>query len=258
MRALLHDSSWGRSVPVAALGVAATVVGSLFPVIGLIWMLVIELVILALLAMFSRSQHLWDKAVAPSDDDVSARASILSGHIAKTLRMIAGKVHETKRDRELHLHNVAETICRDVNTGFISTEGVRCALYRLSADRTEMSCIGFFGREDEPRTFTEDDARGRQAIAWILGRDEGPKFVLDTQEEDPGEREGANRYYETYISIRVKTAHETYGMLTIDAPKSGDLDERDSSVLSIFAAMAALAIAESERGQRSNSNTSKK
>lgn len=193
----------------------------------------------------------WESESAKGDDNIAIRGRVLSGYIASTLTHLAVSVDKSKQDRRKTADFLVDRITRDIVNGYPDTEGVRCAIYELSNDKQSMKSVSHYGRKDEPRTFYRAQPRGKAAIEWLLSRDDTPKFVRDTRIEDPGEREGANEFYTTYISIPVKTSNKTYGMLTIDAQQGGDLDENDSHLLAVYASIVALAMAEGERGGQS-------
>lgn len=196
----------------------------------------------------------WEYESAKGDDNIAIRGRVLSGHMASTLTDLADTVGMSRTERSGMVKTLAERITREIVQGYPDTDGVRCAIYRLSKDQNSMDVVTHFGRQDKPRRFVRNQPRGKGAIEWLLNRNDTPEFVRDTKAEPKAHREGDSEFYTTYISVPIKTPKKAYGMLTIDARRSGDLDENDAHLLAVYAAIVAVAMAEADRGAQSKRN----
>ena len=83
-----------------------------------------------------------------------------------------------------------------------------------------------------------DNGRGDAALTWL--RSGAPKFVPDTDREADPAWKGSGRGYRTYISVPILIKDEALGMLTVDAPVPGDLDETDVPLVEVLAGILAV------------------
>lgn len=101
------------------------------------------------------------------------------------------------------------------------------------------------GRTSPPvRSFEAGTSRGDQAIELVL--DDAYLLCEDViNSPPPGWSDDGDKSYKTFISVAVVvfTSQFTvgYGMLTVDAPRSGDLTERDVDLLRVMARLIATA-----------------
>ncbi|AZZ52807.1 GAF domain-containing protein [Rathayibacter festucae] len=91
---------------------------------------------------------------------------------------------------------------------------------------------------NEPDDFVDTDGgRGEALFTW-LATSPTFRFVANVT-EDPDEVSG--RGYETYISVPILVSDRVVGMITLDSPIAGDLDETDVAPLELLAGLLALA-----------------
>ena len=119
--------------------------------------------------------------------------------------------------------------------------GVRMNLFRLNGDRTQMT----------PEDF---GSTGRSGVStWVFGLDDETmtatlqgesRFVHNTYAE-LGQAEASQLEYETFATTPVGAPNGTiWGVLTVDAPKTGDLDRhRDMPLMNVFAGLIAVTYA---------------
>ncbi|WCE39166.1 hypothetical protein PGC08_14325 [Brevibacterium sp. BDJS002] len=231
----------------AVVGILATIATGLIPVFGVLPMVITAVALLALTCVPPLAAEHWKKQQPQSSEDVAVRGIVLSGHLSRAIQKLASQAGDSAHDRMKYVDHLAEKVCTSVVASFGNINGVRCSVFRLSEDKKQMRLLDSFGRVDRPETFTTNDARGRQALKWVLAGGDSVKFVLDNRKSKSKKSTKSGKPYQTYVSIRVKTATETYGMLTIDSLESGDLALEDSHLLTVYAAIIALGIAESER-----------
>lgn len=122
--------------------------------------------------------------------------------------------------------------------------GVRMNLFRLSPDEQQMTPedLGSFGRSGvSSRIFTLDD---ETMLATLSGQS---RFIENTYKE-LGAEEAKQLSYETFATAPVGSigaANGTiWGVLTVDAPKTGDLNKaRDTALMNVFAGLIAVTYA---------------
>jgi hypothetical protein len=156
-----------------------------------------------------------------------------------------GKVVDTKESQERR--NLASSaraaILAVASADAIGSRdgGVRMNLFRLSEDRNQMAPehLGSTGRSDEStRVFGPDD---ETMVVTLQGKS---RFIESTYAE-LGEDEAVGLSYETFATTPVGSANGTiWGVLTVDAQRTGDLDRhRDMALLNVFAGLIAVTYA---------------
>lgn len=111
---------------------------------------------------------------------------------------------------------------------------VRTIVYELNHDRNEMKPIQHAGERKPSGSFTLDDERGQQAIQFVL-MDGGAHLEPDVKKKDYSAWQGQGNGYRTYIAAPVVSRNGFHGMITIDAPKPGDLTQHDKRVIDLAA-----------------------
>lgn len=99
------------------------------------------------------------------------------------------------------------------------------------------------GRSDAPRRLEDgDNAKGSRVFAWL---DSGgsPTFVADVGDSE----DHSGRAYRTYVSTGMVLNNKLYGMVSVDSPNPGDLDESDKTIVEVYASLLAVAYAFAER-----------
>jgi hypothetical protein len=126
----------------------------------------------------------------------------------------------------------------------IGTGRTRTNFFRIEQARDEplLQCHSSAGRHTKPRTvFRRADEDGR----WVFGlleRDEH-WFCHDVAAAPPPGWDAArDRTYETFISVPARFGERAFGMITADAPKSGELNEQDAPLLRVFGTIVALGV----------------
>jgi len=122
---------------------------------------------------------------------------------------------------------------------------VRVVVYRstdASTGSRQLAVETHTGRRGKPKPFTEGDGgRGDAVFEWLEAG--APLFVADLAVEQLPGWQGSGKGYKTFISAPVTVDGVPKGMLTIDAPTPGDLDETDSSLVESLAALVGVAFA---------------
>jgi hypothetical protein len=105
--------------------------------------------------------------------------------------------------------------------------------------------------KDVPKDFVDGDGgRGSAVFAWLEKGES--RFVPNRSLEGDPTWQGSGRGYKTFISVPIVASTggrtvEIFGMLTLDAPEPGDLDETDIPILLALAALLAVAFVSAGR-----------
>lgn len=114
--------------------------------------------------------------------------------------------------------------------------GTRASYFavRETADSTHLSVEASAGRGDHPRTtFRPGDASGDHVLGLLERR--RSTLVRNTLNPPEGVPALGNRSYETYVAAPVYAGDTDLGLLTIDAPERGSLDERHRRIAEALA-----------------------
>ncbi|WP_327785636.1 GAF domain-containing protein [Curtobacterium sp. 18060] len=139
---------------------------------------------------------------------------------------------------------VVSAVLRAMPTLFPRSVDVRMVVYRVDSTRgrkKRLEVEDSSGRQkDTPRAFvTGEGGRGDAVFAWLEKHE--TKFVPDIEMESDPDWKGSGRGYRTFISASIWSGTDVLGMLTVDAPEPGDLDETDVAVMSTLAHCLAIA-----------------
>ncbi|MFJ3454554.1 GAF domain-containing protein [Curtobacterium sp. NPDC090223] len=161
-----------------------------------------------------------------------------------SLEDLAKMVGKPQSSRQRDYQRVIDRASQVLSISF--SADVRVVVYRLKAEpRTgsrELAVENSHGRRGKPKPFKEgDDGRGDAVFSWL--EDSASLFVADlTVAQLPGWR-GSGKGYKTFISAPVVIDGTPKGMLTVDAPTPGDLDETDRGLVESLAALVGVAFA---------------
>lgn len=126
---------------------------------------------------------------------------------------------------------------------------IRATVYDISADQSELGVFRYAGVRRPSGTFTRGDgARGDRALEFVLDPHTTSLFIPNLKKEKPEDYGGSGNGYNTFISVQVTGESSVYGMLTLDAAKTGDLTEDDIHVVELFANILAIGFAEVAAG----------
>lgn len=162
------------------------------------------------------------------------------------LRSLALMQTKPSDQRDRPLEKAIEKVVNSRTTLFPTNSQVRMTVYRISSvqgRKRRLVVEGTAGRpSDQPQPFvTSDNGRGDAAFEWLNLAGLIPKFIPDTAAQDDAAWKGSGRGYRTYISAPIANENGPLGMLTVDAPTPGDLDETDLPMIEVLAALLAVA-----------------
>lgn len=161
------------------------------------------------------------------------------------VQLMATMPYQAKRKREATLNEVAARAVGGIGLLLKDVDDVRAVVFTLGDDGKSMSSIVHHGRGTNPRPFEAGTVRGDRALALL--RTEDDLFVEDLDKEEPDKWKGTGRGYKTFISARIASGDNGYGMLTVDAPNAGDLVDTDRQIVLLMAHILAVAFAEADR-----------
>ena len=151
--------------------------------------------------------------------------------------------------RDGHFEKAIEKVLKTRLLMFDDTIRTRMVIYEFEKPRQgrkrRLAVKDHDGRpHDVPNPFISgDDARGDAAIGWLDSAPHDPKFEPDISKSTDSDYEGSGHGYLTYISVAIVAEGNVYGMITIDAPTPGDLDETDIPIMKVLANYLAAAYA---------------
>ncbi|PPF39815.1 GAF domain-containing protein [Pseudoclavibacter sp. AY1H1] len=139
----------------------------------------------------------------------------------------------------------AEQFSKTINNVMMSRpllfpkKNTRMIIYQVVDERNKsrrLESVDFYGRRaNKPRGFKDKDrGRGQRVFEWLDADDAQPRFIPDVRQEPDFDTTEANGYL-TYISVPIVSDGTVRGMLSVDAPDSGDLDETDIPMLEVLA-----------------------
>ncbi|WAL65911.1 GAF domain-containing protein [Amycolatopsis cynarae] len=122
---------------------------------------------------------------------------------------------------------------------------VRAVVFKLNNSRRSMSCMSYYGRGQTPKGFDASTPRGDRALDLVAA---GKNiFVPNLDKQKPSEWEGSGEDYKTFISAAITASGNSFGMITVDAPRAGDLVDTDMQVVRLLADLLGIAFAEADR-----------
>lgn len=167
--------------------------------------------------------------------------------IHKILIPVAGMLAEiisapTLRGRDIQRGQMKQAVVDYALDNILGTEP-RSSFYELQAGNPRrLVCSTLWkGRAHAPRSaFVEHTPAGDEAFRVLDDRVTNfvPNVNLTPPPGWPGPRD-----YETYIQAPVYNGDKLFGLLCVDAPKAGELEERDIRLIELLAQMLGCALA---------------
>jgi hypothetical protein len=126
---------------------------------------------------------------------------------------------------------------------------LRVVVYRLEparGSRPRRLVPDTFGRKDHAKTLSEGDGGRGDAVFAVLTSGEAD-FVADVTKADLQGRARSGKKYQTFISAAITADDQAFGVLNVDAPRPGDLDEGDIVAVELLAELAGTAFAMADK-----------
>ena len=149
---------------------------------------------------------------------------------------------QKRRELQGQMKHAVVVAARHIGSG-----DARACLLELSGlpGMRNMSCSPgmWFGRQEVPQTtFKEGTPRGDRLLKSMDSRK--PLFV-ENLETEPAEYQPDSTSYKTFIAAAVApvSTHQSFGVLTIDSVKAGDLKETDKKIIEVLGQLLGSALA---------------
>jgi len=126
---------------------------------------------------------------------------------------------------------------------------MRVVVYRLEpavGRRKRRLVPETYGRNDNAKKLSEGDGGRGDAVFAVLTSGK-TQFVADVTKANLPGGSRSGKGYRTFISAAVVADGSAYGVLNVDAPQPGDLDEGDKEAVEVLAGMLGLAFAIAEK-----------
>ncbi|WP_194838738.1 hypothetical protein [Nocardia sp. XZ_19_369] len=157
--------------------------------------------------------------------------------------LIADMPGMNESERSAQLRCIAHQAVGALKLLLKDVDRLRAVVYAMAGDDGPMEVIGYCGRGDgrPPEPFVPGTPRGDLAIAMVRERE--TRFMRDIDQEAPENYGGSRKGYKTFIAAAIKNGEYGYGMVTVDAPRAGDLVDTDMQIVMLVADLLAIAFA---------------
>lgn len=170
---------------------------------------------------------------------------LIFDQLAPLTRSVILHAARTPRQRPA---SIAEVLMNGANcaTGVTEARRVRASIFHVDTSDPDalVPWDGLsVGRGDEPKSrFVRGTPEGDEV--WLKAEAGEPTFCKNTRKKPPPHWDATRaRKYETFITVPiVRASGSLFGLLAINAPKSGDLSEDDVGTLQVIAGILASAV----------------
>ncbi|ALE91852.1 hypothetical protein AOC05_05110 [Arthrobacter alpinus] len=199
-------------------------------------------------ALPSAGNLYWDSKNEDAEDVTAARERVMDESIPPLLEDICSLAASPKKTRQAALKQASNTVVKDLLVAYSGVQGVRAVVYMISDDTKRMTPLAKAGRSQRPGDFVRGSVRGDKAFETLSIAD---NFLFEPNIAQASDQwAGSGSGYVTFISAPIRVGRTGYGLLTLDAPKVGDLDARDGSTVSLLAATLSIYFSEANRTAR--------
>lgn len=193
--------------------------------------------------LLSVTKSYWHPSAVVSSKDEQMLLTQLGGS-ARSIADSVGTPMQARRQfvrGELVVHLV-----NNLSRVYSKIPDVRAIVYELNAEQNRLTPIKHAGERKPRGDFTLDDDRGRAAIDFVLG-DNGAELVSDVKKDGRPGWNGSGNGYRTYIAAPIVSKSGFHGMITIDAPRPGDLTHHDKRVIDLAASILSVGFAHTKK-----------
>jgi GAF domain-containing protein len=196
---------------------------------------------------------LWERRLATR---TLADGNVLNTLVSQMAAAVSNMPEQSEEQRNGTLNEVARHAVDSLVNLYRDSHDIRAIVYSISPDQSELAVYRYAGvRRPSGRFIRGDGARGDKALDFVLDPESKSLFIPNLKKEKPEDYGGSGNGYNTFISSQISSGTAAYGMLTVDAAKTGDLTEDDIHVVELFAGVLAIAFAQTAEGSVSNSET---
>ena len=189
----------------------------------------------------------WRSASDTLDDTLAARELLLEESLSPMLEQLADTHAQGAMDRRGTAEKLTARACTDLNKAFATVPGVRVCVFRIADDARRMTCVEKAGRNQRPKNFERGTVRGDKAFG-VLNTPLPYLFAANLDDEAvQADWAGSGDGYRTFITAPIRSSDTGFGLLTIDAPTAGHLDDGHGRTVALYAATLAVAYAAAAR-----------
>ncbi|WP_158252580.1 GAF domain-containing protein [Cryobacterium sp. Y57] len=181
--------------------------------------------------------------------EASRTRSLLTDALVPIIVDMARMPSKTRRVREIALVRIVSNACASINVALPEGENLRVIVYRIEEkqpDVMQLVSMNHIGRSDKPGKLIDVPSHRGAAIFQMIRLGKS-LFVGDIAVSDEPGVERKGKRYGTFISSPIIADGKAYGMLSVDSPSVGSLDENDIVIVDVFAGLLAIAFAEAEK-----------
>ena len=181
-------------------------------------------------------------------------SNVLNTHVCQMAAAVSRMPRQTEQGRIGTLNELTRYAVTALVGVFQRAKDVRAVAYSLEPDTNSLEVFRYAGVREPTGAFAAGDGgRGAKALDFVFNSTSSYLFIPDLRQERPEDYGGSGRGYRTFISVRINSGLDVYGMLTLDAADVGDLTEDDAHVVKMFANILAIAFAETTRPDTADS-----
>lgn len=215
------------------------------------------LVLIAMLAQLARQGVARRKAqgdaaeAAQIFDRAVAQQDVMSDLLAEVARSAAAMVGLPKADRTAQFLRLAQQVVDAARAAYSDVPGLRSVIYSLDGLETslQVEVHATVGHRDPPNPLLAGTERGDGAVELVRS---GRHLFVERVSDAPEQWKGSGVGYDTFLSIPIRSTAANYGLLTVDAPISGEITPAIVATWRLAAAVMAnvFAIRDGSSGQR--------
>jgi hypothetical protein len=185
-----------------------------------------------------RRRRTAEQVALEAEEELSLTLNGALAPITNYLGEMADAVDESARD------HVAGQLSQAVVEAVVklSTDGSRSAFYRLDDNWRGLSREVWSGRPSQPRPFFTAGTPDGDAVLDLVRS--GDFVIVDDVESSPMVTPSPGAGYRTVAAVAVTAGSWPLGMLTVDAPVPGSLDQSDVELLRVLANLLGAGLAQ--------------
>ncbi|RFA15861.1 hypothetical protein B7R22_05490 [Subtercola boreus] len=199
---------------------------------------------------FAGFVEVWRRQARNAERTEASQIRLLLGDAASPIvDELAKMASMNKLQRGQSLVKVVSNVCAAIPLVLPDAKQPRVIVYAIENDPAgyrRLTALNFFGRPDRPAALT-DVPRSRGASIFKVIADGETVFEPDIRRSTRPGVQSAGKKYLTFISSPIITGTTAFGMVSIDCPIVGSLDQNDKPVVEFFANLLATAFALSRR-----------
>ena len=193
-------------------------------------------------ALSVRKVNLDRDAEAQLFDSVVAQQDLMSDLLGEVARSVASMTRRPKSERATHFLRLAQQVVDAARAAYREVTGLRCVIYSLDDAGTSLhpQVFATVGHREHPKPLLARTERGDQAVQLVHA---GGHMFVESIKDAPNQWKGSGVGYDTFLSIPIRSSNTAYGLLTVDAPNTGDITPAIVATWRLAASVMATAFA---------------